>query len=205
MRSSTWPQVNVVIMKEILPCQEHFRGPFFFCPQRINTMLWTCLHSLKTYCSLKVSVVVRTSNSSRFSSTRGRKGPGGTCQVQRKLHFPKFWQLNKSQNSSGTCEAGSSLPKGAISLITGRRDKRYLCWPPGSLSTTRTCLHTLESELASWLFLGSSYTLEGKTWSPGVQAGVRAVPWHSCWVWTAFGRRLNLEDKNLTLTFLFYL
>lgn len=66
-------------------------------------------------------------------------------QVQRKLHFPKLWQLDKSQCSSGTCEARPPLPKGAISL-TGRGDKRLWVmpitisrgtrWPPGSLSTT---------------------------------------------------------------------
>lgn len=40
-------------------------------------------------------------------------------QVQKKLHFPKFWQLEKKPASSGTCGAEYLLPKGAISLLTG--------------------------------------------------------------------------------------
>lgn len=39
-------------------------------------------------------------------------------QIRNKLHFPKLWTLDKSQSYSGTCEASSPLPKGAISLIT---------------------------------------------------------------------------------------
>lgn len=34
-----------------------------------------------------------------------------------------FWQLDKRQHSLGTCEANSSLPKGIISLTSGRRCK----------------------------------------------------------------------------------
>lgn len=33
------------------------------------------------------------------------------CQVQRKLHSPKFWQFGKSQHCSGMCEASSPLTK----------------------------------------------------------------------------------------------
>lgn len=38
--------------------------------------------------------------------------------------FSKFWGLDRSQDSSGTYETGSLLPKGAISLIIGRRNIR---------------------------------------------------------------------------------
>jgi hypothetical protein len=54
--------------------------------------------------------------------------PGTYCidhQVQKKLHFPQIWCLDKSQHlhSSGIFEAGLPLPKEVISLIFGRRDK----------------------------------------------------------------------------------
>lgn len=64
------------------------------------------------------------------------------CQVHMKLQFPKLlkavqifrnehnldstqelWQLDKSQHSLGTCEAGFRLQKRVISLASGRRDK----------------------------------------------------------------------------------
>lgn len=35
----------------------------------------------------------------------------GSCQAQRKLHFPEFWWLDKSQHSPGTHEAASLSTK----------------------------------------------------------------------------------------------
>lgn len=83
------------------------------------------------------------------------------CHVQRKPHFPKFWGLDKSQHSLGTCGPGSPLPKGAISLTTAEGANGSLwfllayqsaCCPPGSLISQPPVPHISESLLASWLF-----------------------------------------------------
>lgn len=60
--------------------------------------------------------------------------------------FPKFWWLGKSQYSSGTCEVGSPLPKGAIFFLSLAEEvNSYLscplayqstCWP-STLRDTR--------------------------------------------------------------------
>ena len=50
--------------------------------------------------------------------------PKGSLHIQKgvQARLWPFLRLDKSQHSSGTCETGSHLPKGVISLTSGRRD-----------------------------------------------------------------------------------
>lgn len=76
------------------------------------------------------------------------------CQVQRKLHFSKFWELYKSQHSSGLCELGSPLPKESFPFSLAEGTKGYL-WFPLDCLRAPNWLNVLESKLTANLFFSS--------------------------------------------------
>lgn len=81
-----------------------------------------------------------------------------TLSVQRKLHAPVFWQLDKSQHTSGICKASSPLPKEPFPLSVAEGTNDYLWCLLDTRAGSRLpqyhkhLLHISESTLASWLF-----------------------------------------------------